>query len=76
MITLIINFDETNGQINVTGPLQNKILAYGMITLARDIIKEYQVGQPNIVAAGESDANNMAQFINRIKSIDDKNAQK
>lgn len=29
-----------DGQVQVTGPIQNKILAYGMLEITRDAIRE------------------------------------
>ncbi len=41
-----------NGQINVNGPIHDKILCYGLLEIARDIVKDYkpqQVIVPQIV---------------------------
>jgi hypothetical protein len=37
---LIINIDE-KGQINVTGPIENKLLCYGILECARQAIQNY-----------------------------------
>ena len=42
MLQLVINFDETTGAINVTGPIENKMLVYGMLGMAHDIVAAYQ----------------------------------
>jgi hypothetical protein len=39
-ITLTIVFDQANGQINVNGPIHNRMLAYGMLKLAEKAIDE------------------------------------
>jgi hypothetical protein len=40
---------EDNGTINVTGPIQDKILAYGMLESAKDAVREFLARQ----AAGD-----------------------
>ena len=39
MIQLIIEFDEINGTVHVKGPIDNKILSYGLLGVAKDIIQ-------------------------------------
>jgi hypothetical protein len=31
-----------NGTVTMVGPIENKILCYGLLAMARDIVKEYQ----------------------------------
>lgn len=31
-----------DGKVEVTGPIQNKLVAYGMLEMARDAIKDYK----------------------------------
>jgi hypothetical protein len=38
---LIIRFDPTTGQIQVTGPIQNEMLSFWMLDKAKDSIKEF-----------------------------------
>ena len=38
MITLTIMLDPENGQVKVQGPLQDRILCYGMLEMARETI--------------------------------------
>lgn len=33
---------EPNGQVVVNGPIQNKLLCYGLLEAAKDAIKEYK----------------------------------
>ena len=33
------------GQLSINGPLQDKILCYGMLTMARDCVYEYSINQ-------------------------------
>lgn len=41
MIILKIEFEETTGALNVSGPITNKILSLGMLELARKQILDY-----------------------------------
>ena len=34
---------QPNGSVNLTAPFQNKILCYGLLEIARDIVRDYQV---------------------------------
>jgi hypothetical protein len=36
---MIIEFDKKTGILNVNGPIDNKILSYGMLDMAKDIIQ-------------------------------------
>lgn len=38
-VQIIITFDES-GALNVNGPIDNRMLCYGMLDMARDIIAE------------------------------------
>lgn len=59
--TIIIKMDE-QGRVDVTGPLHNKIVCYGLLEFAKQIIKDAK--QSNIVQpAGQVPAN----FINGLK---------
>lgn len=33
---------EANGQVTVNGPIQNKLLCYGLLEAAKDAIKEFK----------------------------------
>lgn len=37
-IQIVITFEPETGQINVAGPIENKILTYGLLDLARDAV--------------------------------------
>lgn len=41
-IELHITFDQQTGNVQVTGPLPNKLLCYGMLELAKDVIREFK----------------------------------
>ena len=41
MQTLTITFDETTGKLGLDGPIQNKLLAYGMLELAKDALRSF-----------------------------------
>jgi hypothetical protein len=36
---MIIKFDK--GQVSVTGPIQDKMVAYALLEMARDVIQEF-----------------------------------
>jgi len=38
-----------SGQVTVTGPIENKILAYGLMEMAKDIILEHNKAQARLV---------------------------
>ncbi len=41
-----------NGEVNVSGPLDNKIFCYGLLEVARDLVTNYKpsaIIKPNIV---------------------------
>ena len=42
-IQLTITFDTDTGSINVTGPIENKMLSYGLLESARDAILDFNV---------------------------------
>lgn len=50
IIELRIQFDQSNGNVNVHGPLQNRMLCYGMLEMAREII--YKQGAQQKSKAG------------------------
>ena len=39
-VTLSITFNQGTGQLSVNGPIDNAMLAYGMLEMARDLIAE------------------------------------
>lgn len=42
----------TAGGVNVRGPLQNKMLCYGMLELARDVVTNYKPAEtPGLLVA-------------------------
>jgi hypothetical protein len=41
---LIIEFTD-NGRIQVTGPIADKVLAYGMLEAAKDAVRDYSATQ-------------------------------
>lgn len=45
IIDLLIRFNPRTQEINVSGPIDNKILAFGMLEVAKETIVEYQKKQ-------------------------------
>ena len=41
MMQLIITMDPRTNNINVSGPIDNKVLSYGLLAIAHDIIHEH-----------------------------------
>lgn len=41
IVELRITLDQLSGQIQVTGPVNNSVLAYGMIEAAKDAIRRF-----------------------------------
>lgn len=41
MIQLSIQYDEKTGRIDLTGPIKNKILCYGLLGLAHDTLASF-----------------------------------
>lgn len=41
VIRLVIELDPASGNINVNGPIDNKMLSYGMLECARDAIRDH-----------------------------------
>jgi len=54
MITLTITLDEATGSTNVNGPLENKIICYGLLKLAEQIVANYEPPKPSglVIANG------------------------
>lgn len=53
-VQILIEMDE-RGQVSVTGPLANKVLCYGILATAADIIREAGQAAPKIVAPSNGD---------------------
>jgi hypothetical protein len=47
-----------NGQIQVTGPIQNKALCYGLLELAKDVIRQVEAGNVPSVQIAKNLPNN------------------
>ena len=47
-LTIVLNM---HGNIGIEGPINNKILCYGMLEAAKDAIKAYEARQQRIVPA-------------------------
>ena len=45
-VSIIITREE-NGQVHINGPLGDKIFCYGMLEVAKDIVRNYKV--PDII---------------------------
>lgn len=52
MVTLTITVDDKM-QVKVDGPITNKIMCYGLLAMARDIIEEHN--RPKVTTAPISD---------------------
>lgn len=52
---LLITIDEA-GQINVTGPINDPVLAYGMLECARDAIKDFNDHQQRRIVPADSES--------------------
>jgi len=48
MIQILITLSD-DGQLSVRGPLQNKIMAYGLLEMAKDVVRAQPVKPPDIV---------------------------
>lgn len=44
---LIIDFDEVTSAVSVNGPIDNKVVAFGMLEAAKDAIIEYHREKKN-----------------------------
>lgn len=44
-IQLVITFNQRTGAINVTGPIENKVLSMGLLELAKAAVIDYKPGQ-------------------------------
>lgn len=45
-LLLTLNRD---GSLNVTGPIDDRVLCYGMLDYAKDVIREYQAQKARLV---------------------------
>ncbi len=41
MIELKIVFDPATNQMTITGPIEQKVLSYGMLDMARDLVQAF-----------------------------------
>ena len=39
-VQLVISLN-ASGEINISGPIQDKVLCYGLLGIARDLVKDY-----------------------------------
>lgn len=46
IISLVITLDLRNGRIGVTGPITDKLLSYGLLEAAKDVVRK-QVDTPS-----------------------------
>lgn len=42
IVQLVITFNRDNGEINVTGPIRDKLFCYGMMESAKDAIRDFK----------------------------------
>lgn len=53
--TIVITFDPANGSISVNGAIENKLLAFGLLELAKEAItKHHEEAMARIQAPGPS----------------------
>lgn len=53
-VQLVITFDQISGQVNVSGPINNAMLCYGMLEAAKDSIRSFvqkQASEQRIIPA-------------------------
>lgn len=51
MVELKITLDPTTGGVNVTGPINDKILCLGLLELAKGIVQAHDPGKQPILLA-------------------------
>lgn len=60
MLTLTITFDPQSRQINVSGPINDKTLCYGLLESAKDAIRDHCAKTTSgIVPAAAADLNTL-----------------
>jgi hypothetical protein len=47
-VTIVL---EPDGKVNVNGPLSDKVLMYGLLGLAHDLVKDFKQPTPNTPGA-------------------------
>lgn len=62
VVKLTIEMNE-QGQVSVNGPIPNKVLCYGLLETARDVIKDFndKQGQQKIIAPTNGDVFSIAR---------------
>jgi hypothetical protein len=59
MQRLVIELNDS-GQVNVSGPIQNKLLCLGMLEFAKDVILKFNIeDQPRVALAPAVDINSL-----------------
>lgn len=48
IVQLLLTLNK-DGTLNVTGPIDDRVLCYGMLDYAKDVIREYQARQAKLV---------------------------
>ena len=48
MIQIVITLQD-DGQLTITGPIQNRVMAYGLLELAKDAIRAHEAPKSGIV---------------------------
>lgn len=43
-IDFVISYNDVTGEIKCSGPLPQKLLCYGLLDMARDVVKDYKQG--------------------------------
>lgn len=50
-IQLMITLDQQTGQIDIAGPIENKVLCLGLLSFAERLVQDYQAPQKLIQPA-------------------------
>jgi hypothetical protein len=48
MIQVVITLSD-DGQLTITGPIQNKVLTYGILERAKDVVRAQPLKAPDII---------------------------
>lgn len=48
-IKLILELNPLDGSVNISGPIHDKILCYGLLELGKDIIRNYKPNDSGLI---------------------------
>lgn len=49
LIQIVVTFNPSDGEINVNGPLHDKIFCLGILDIAKEIVRNFKGGAPQIL---------------------------